>query len=81
MLLEAPEAPQRDVFAQILADAAGKSGRKITAQQMLELRRAADPHGVPVNAVLAVLYAELGLPTLADQARLRVAATRSRHPR
>jgi hypothetical protein len=71
---------QRDLFAQILADAAEKSGRKITAQQMLELRRAADPHGVPVNAALAALYAELGLPTLADQARMRAAATRSRHP-
>jgi len=70
---------QRDLFAQISLDAARRSGRLRVAQQMLELRRAADPHGVPVNAMLAVVYAELGLTALADQARARAAATRRRH--
>lgn len=71
---------QRDLFAQIMLEAARKSGRRVTVQQMLELRRVADPHGVPVNTALAALYADLGLPTLAEQARMRAAATRSRHP-
>jgi hypothetical protein len=71
---------QRDLFAQIALDAAQKGGRKVTAQQILELRRAADPNSVPVNTALAALYAEMGLPTLAEQARMRAATTRSRHP-
>ena len=70
---------QRDLFAQILLDAALKSGRVSSAQQMLELRRSADPYGVPVNAALASVYAELGLRELADQARSRAALTRARH--
>jgi predicted Zn-dependent protease len=69
---------QRDLFEQILLDAAIESGRFAAAQQMLELRRAADPDGVPVNAALARVYAELGLATLADEARVRVAAARAR---
>jgi tetratricopeptide (TPR) repeat protein len=71
---------QRDLFAQILLDAARKGGQKVTAQQMLELRRVADPHSVPINTALAELYAELGLSTLAEEARMRAAMTRSRHP-
>lgn len=71
---------QRDLFAQILLDSAIKSGRGVEAQQMLEQRRAADPDGVPVNAALAAVYADLGLAPLADEARARAAATRSRHP-
>ena len=71
---------QRDLFEQILLDAAIESGRFAAAQQMLELRRAADPDGVPVNAALARVYAELGLATLADEARGRVAAARVSHP-
>jgi len=51
-----------------------------TAQQMLELRRMADPHGVAVNTALAAVYGRLGLPALADQARARAVLTRSRHP-
>jgi hypothetical protein len=72
---------QRDLFEQILLDAAIKSGRFSTAQQMLELRRAADPDGVPLNIALHTVYAELGLPMLANQARLRAAQTRSRYAR
>jgi tetratricopeptide (TPR) repeat protein len=71
---------QRDFFEQILLDAAIASGRLIGAQQTLELRRAADPGGVPVNAALANVYDRLGLATLADEARGRAAATRARHP-
>jgi hypothetical protein len=69
---------QRDLFEQILLDAAVKSGRVIAAQRMLELRRMSDPEGVQVNAALAAVYGELGLPTLAAQARERAARTRSR---
>lgn len=71
---------QRDLFEQILLDAAVKSGRTIIAQQLLELRRAADPHSVPINARLAEVYARLDLPALANQARARAAHTRSQHP-
>ncbi len=41
--------------------------------------RDADPQGVPVNMALAGVYRDLGLPVLAEQARARAAATRSRH--
>ena len=71
---------QRDLFEQILLDCAVKDGRAALAQQLLERRRAADPHGVPVNAALAAVYAQLGLPDLAQRARARAALTRSRHP-
>jgi tetratricopeptide (TPR) repeat protein len=71
---------QRDFFEQVLLDAAIASGRLNAAQQMLELRRAADPDGVPVNAALAHVYARLGLATLAGEARGRAADTRARHP-
>jgi hypothetical protein len=70
---------QRDLFEQILLDAALKSGRLVGAQQMLELRRHADPDGVPVNCALADIYGKLGLPQLAQQARARAARTRARH--
>ena len=71
---------QRDLFEQIMLDAAIKSARLTPAQQTLELRRMADPNGVPVNSALAEVYAELGLPHLADQARVRAALTRCKHP-
>ncbi len=71
---------QRDLFEQILLDAAIKSGRNTLAQQLLELRRLADPDGVPVNAALSDVYVKLGLPDLAEQARVRATLTRSRHP-
>jgi predicted Zn-dependent protease len=70
---------QRDLFEQILLDAAFRSGRLTAAQQMLEQRRSADPFGVPVNTALASVYAKLGLQALADQARTRVALARFRH--
>jgi hypothetical protein len=71
---------QRDLFEQILLDTAVKGGRSTSAQQMLELRRVADPHGVPVNRVLAEVYDRLGLAQLAQQARARAQRTRMRHP-
>jgi hypothetical protein len=71
---------QRDLFEQILLDTAVRTGRLGIAQRMLELRRVADPDGVPVNSALAGVYAELGLPDLADRARARASLTRTRHP-
>jgi hypothetical protein len=71
---------QRDLFEQILLDSAVKGGLPTFAQQLLEQRRAADPNGVPVNMALAAVYAQLGLPDLAEQAHARAALTRSRHP-
>jgi hypothetical protein len=71
---------QRDLFEQILLEAAIKSGRSILAQQLLEQRRASDPDGVPVNRALSCVYDALALPTLAAQARGRAAATQLRHP-
>jgi tetratricopeptide (TPR) repeat protein len=71
---------QRDLFEQILLDTAVKDGRQVTAQQMLELRRTSDPHGVQVNTALAAVYAGLGLQELAAGARDRVLRTRARHP-
>jgi hypothetical protein len=70
---------QRDLFEQILLDAALKSGRLVSAQHLLELRRCADPAGVPVNAALAQVYEQLGLSSLCEQARSRAALTRVRH--
>jgi hypothetical protein len=70
---------QRDLFDQILLDTAIRSGRGVAAQQTLELRRAADPQGVPVNTALAAVYDDLGLPALARETRARAAATRARH--
>jgi hypothetical protein len=69
---------QRDLFEQILLDAAAKSGRSAAAQRLLELRRVTDPDGVPVNAALAAVYANLGLPMLAERAAERAARTRRR---
>jgi hypothetical protein len=71
---------QRDLFEQILLDAAIRSRRFGMAQQALELRRATDQGGVPVNSALVHVYRELGLPALAAQAHARAAATLSRHP-
>jgi hypothetical protein len=71
---------QRDLFEQILLDAAIKSGRSTAAQRILELRRTGDPDGVPLNTALAAVYRQLGLAELAAQASARAALTRSRHP-
>jgi Flp pilus assembly protein TadD len=70
---------QRDLFEQILLDAAIKSGRSTLAQQLLEERRRSDPDGVPVNTALGGVYARLGLPQLAQHALERAARTRVRH--
>jgi tetratricopeptide (TPR) repeat protein len=63
---------QRDLFDLILLDALIKSGRFARAQQVLELRRAADPGNVPVNRQLAHVYAALGLPKASAEAAARV---------
>ncbi|CAN7374995.1 tetratricopeptide repeat protein [Phenylobacterium sp. LjRoot225] len=63
---------QRDLFEQILLDALIRSGRLSEAQQALELRRAFDPDGVPLNRTLADVYERLGLPGEAAKARARV---------
>jgi hypothetical protein len=70
---------QRDLFDQILLDAALQSGRLVEAQQRLELRRARDRDGVPVNAALGGVYERLHLPVLAAAARRRAQATQARH--
>jgi hypothetical protein len=70
---------QRDLFAQIMQDAALRDGQLVAAQQLLELRHATDTDGVPVNTQLAAVYAKLELPALAAQASARAAATRARH--
>ena len=63
---------QRDFFDQIALDAVIRSGRLGEAQQALELRRAFDPDGVPLNRTLAEIYERLGLPREAAKARARV---------
>jgi hypothetical protein len=70
---------QRDLFEQVFVDAAIKSGRLVEAQQMLELRRKADPQGVPVNMALASVYGQLGLTDQESRAWARAAAKRSKH--
>jgi hypothetical protein len=67
---------QRDLFEQILLDTAVKDRRLTCAQQMLELRRGADPNGAPLNRSLAEVYDKLGLPHLAQQARIRAQRAR-----
>jgi hypothetical protein len=71
---------QRDLFEQILLETAIKSGRTSAAQQMLERKRWADPHSVPINRALAAVYTDLGLSAPAVEARTRAAAALSRHP-
>jgi tetratricopeptide (TPR) repeat protein len=63
---------QRDFFEQIALDATIRAGRLNEAQQTLELRRAFDPDGVPLNRTLAQVYDRLGLPGEAAKARARV---------
>jgi hypothetical protein len=60
---------QRDLFEQIVLDAMLRSGQLRRAQQVLELRRSADPLDVPVNRALALVYEGLGLAELAAEAR------------
>lgn len=62
---------QRDLFEQLHLDAVVKGGSLIEAQQMLERRRAHEPDGVPLNRLLADVYAKLGLPAEAAAAARR----------
>lgn len=66
---------QRDLFELILLDAVIRSGRLARAQQMLELRRAADPDGAPVNRALAGVYSGLGLAAESAKAAARARKT------
>ena len=70
---------QRDLFEQILLDCLLKTKRLSRAQQLLEIRRSFDPGGVPLNRILADVYADLGLPMLATEARARADATMVRY--
>lgn len=69
---------QRDLFEQVLLDAAHRSGRWLLAHQWLEGRRTGDPGNVPVNRALARLYTQLGLPAEAAEAAERVRRTLAR---
>ena len=66
---------QRDLFEQIHLDALLKAGRISAAQQVLEMRRGYDPDGVPVNRMLARIYAGAGLEQEAAEAEARAART------
>jgi tetratricopeptide (TPR) repeat protein len=63
---------QRDLFEQLHLDALLKAGDLSAAQQVLELRRGFDPDGGPINRTLARVYADLGLPALAEEALARI---------
>ena len=65
---------QRDFFEQIQLDALIRSGAGSAAQQVLEMRRAHDPEGRPLNRQLAQVYDQLGLPQQAQAARDRIKA-------
>lgn len=65
---------QRDLFAQIELDALRRSRQLTAAQQAFELRRQLDPRDVPANRALARIYADLGLPALAQEAQARALA-------
>jgi hypothetical protein len=69
---------QRDLFEQIRLAAMIACGRWSEAQQVLELRRAHDPHGVALNRQLAVAYRALDLPELAAEAEARARQTLER---
>jgi len=70
---------QRDLFELIRIDALVRTGDWMAAQQVLELRRPGDPHGVPVNLALARVYDALGLPAQAAQAAARAQRTKALH--
>jgi hypothetical protein len=70
---------QRDLFDQVWLAALMADRRWGEAQQALERRRAFDPDGVALNEQLARVYAELGLPAQASEARARADATWARH--
>lgn len=70
---------QRDLFEQVRLDAILRGGGWARAQQILELRRAADQDGVPVNRALAKVYEALELPKEAATARARADRTLAAH--
>jgi hypothetical protein len=70
---------QRDLFDQILLSSVLADGRWTQAQQTLELRRAFDPAGVPLNRALARVYEALEMPALSARASQRADATARRH--
>ncbi len=59
---------QRDLFEQMALDALVRTGRLVAAQQMLELRRAGNPHSVPTLRRLEQVYGALRLPEQAARA-------------
>jgi tetratricopeptide (TPR) repeat protein len=69
---------QRDLFEQIHLDALLRAGRISVAQQVLEMRRTFDHDGVPLNRMLARVYASAGLPDQAATAQHRASATLAR---
>jgi hypothetical protein len=70
---------QRDLFEQVRLDAILRNGGWSMAQQLLELRRASDRDGVPVNRALARVYTELDLPKEAAKAEARAQRTLAAH--
>jgi predicted Zn-dependent protease len=70
---------QRDLFEQIHLDALIKAGQPARAQQVLEMRRTYDPDGVPLNMMLADVYEQAGLPSLAAPAKKRADQMRAAH--
>jgi hypothetical protein len=64
---------QRDLFDQIRLAALTASGKWVEVQQVLEQRRAREPHSAPLNRALARAYEALGLPGQASEAELRAA--------
>lgn len=70
---------QRDLFEQIHLDALIKSGQAARAQQVLEMRRTYDPDGVPLNLMLAEIYEQSGLPSLAEPAKNRARQMKAVH--
>jgi hypothetical protein len=68
---------QRDLFDQIRLAALTASGKWVEVQQVLEHRRAREPHSVPLNRALARAYEALGLPAQAAEAERRAAEART----
>jgi tetratricopeptide (TPR) repeat protein len=69
---------QRDLFEQVRLAALTACGEWVEVQQILEQRRGADPHGVPLNRALGRAYEALGLPEQAAEAKRRATETLER---
>lgn len=70
---------QRDLFEQIVLDAAIRAGHYSVAQYRLESRRMFDKDSVPINRTLASVYEALGLPREAARAAARADRTQRSH--